>query len=594
MQIQCTLTNESFTSKYGNSIGENDSISDISTISLYAARRDWAAFQVLLYAEEEFSLRVGNHPAFSPVDHVTCIRIQAETDSFPDSCLELHLVGMAEDDDRVEKSDLLLELDSLYVERKKIQPVWIELKIPEDTDPGVYNGRIRVYSQIMFQDEEYLKELTFTVAVSDVLMPETANYSFYLDLWQHCSNISRKHEVALWSDEHFIVLEEYVKSLADLGQKAVTVVVSEIPWSGQRCFRTRNYLSDLFEYSMISVKRKRDGTYTYNFSVMERYIRLCKKYGIDREIEVFGLVNIWTDKEEGYGGVSDYPDAVRIRYLDEADGCYKYMDNSSDITAYIKALGTYFTDNGLMDKVRIAADEPADIDRYRKSIEILKENVPAFKLKTAINHVEFISEFKDHIDQFVPNLSCVCKESDLLRKLKEKEDKTVLWYVCCNPEYPNTFIASPLVESRLLGILTSFMNLDGFLRWNYTVWPENPRERISYRYPEWKAGDTNFVYPGNNGRPILTLRYKNLKRGIEDFELINMIKQDHPNADKVISEIWDIILRQKDTVNFDPEKGHTREELFSLNYDDYAKARRIMLDSICSDKLPESIQQKTE
>jgi hypothetical protein len=582
MRIKCTLTHESFTSEFGYTAGGDAELPDRSDITLVCGRRDWAAFQILVQAEDEYNLCTGTHPVFSPAYHIPCVRIQTAIDGIPDSCLTMHPVGTAEDDDRIEKSDLLLELDTVFVERKKIQPVWGELKIPEDTEPGTYRGKVRIYSQVMFEDEKHEAELPFTVEVKNVMLPEPSDFSFYLDLWQHCSNIARKHETTLWSDDHFTVLEGYVKSLADLGQKAVTVIVSEIPWSGQRCFRTRNYLSDLFEYSMVAVKKKINGTFMYDYSAMERYIRLCGKYGIHREIEVFGLVNIWTDEEEGYGGVSDYPDAVRIRYLDEADGCYKYMDNLSEITGYIKALETYFSNNGLMEKVRIAADEPADIERYRNSIEILNKNAPAFKLKTAINHVEFIPEFKTRVDQFVPNLSCACKESALLQKLREKEEKTILWYVCCNPDYPNTFISSPLAESRLLGLMTSFMNLDGFLRWNYTVWPENPRERISYRFPEWRAGDTNFVYPGNNGRPILTLRYKNLKRGIEDFELINLIKKNHPDADHVLSEIWNLIFNQQDIKKFDPDNGHTREELYSLDHGDYVKARRIMLDNLSS------------
>lgn len=65
---------------------------------------------------------------------------------------------------------------------------------------------------------------------------------------------------------------------------------------------------------------------------MERYIELCFKYGIDKEIEIFGLTNIWILPEDGYGKVAeDFPDAIRICYFDRSDSCYKYIRYSSSI-----------------------------------------------------------------------------------------------------------------------------------------------------------------------------------------------------------------------------------------------------------------------
>lgn len=575
MRLKSTLTDETYKASYGVDAYGEDVIFESLFNKFIACRGDWGVLQLLLKSDEDFYLNVGKRPNFSPKGPLTSIRVECTVDGLP---VKIFPVGFIEDDDRVYKADLLLHDEVIFVEKDKIQPVWIEVMIPKDTPPGNYTGRVKIYTQCMFEDEELIKVFDFNILVKDVELPEPKNFRFYLDLWQHPSNIARKHEVHLWSDEHFKVLEGYVNSLADLGQKAITVIASEIPWSGQRCYRVKNYPSDLFEYSMIRVERDGSG-YHYDFSVVERYIDLCMKYWIDKEIEVFGLMNIWLDPEYGYTGIAeDYPDGIRIRYYDRNDGAFKYIRNGEEIKAYIKALEKFFIEKDLIDRVRIVADEPGDIGRYKRSLETIREVAPGFRFKSAINHSEFIEEFKNIISDFVPILPGVCEKWETLKELKSKVTGRILWYVCCWPPYPNTFISSPLVESRLIGILTAFMGLDGFLRWNYTVWPEDPRNRISYRFPHWKAGDTNFVYPGKDGRPILTLRYKNLKRGIEDYELLMMFKEKY--GEKTLESLWDKILKTRDIREFHISSGKSPNELYSLDGRDYYGFRSALLEAL--------------
>jgi hypothetical protein len=140
---------------------------------------------------------------------------------------------------------------------------------------------------------------------------------------------------------------------------------------------------------------------------------------------------------------------------------------------------------------------------------------------------------------------------------------------------PNTFISSPLAEAQLIGALTEYMGLDGFLRWNYTVWPENPRERISFRAPNWKAGDTNFVYPGST-RPLLTLRYKNLLRGIQVFELMQMAKERHDGKD-IIARFFEQVIIERDLAQYHPDARKRPEELYQLDGMIYEKAMQRLL-----------------
>ncbi|MHA2012413.1 MAG: glycoside hydrolase domain-containing protein [Candidatus Helarchaeota archaeon] len=68
----------------------------------------------------------------------------------------------------------------------------------------------------------------------------------------------------------------------------------------------------------------------------------------------------------------------------------------------------------------------------------------------------------------------------------------------------------PLIENRLISWFTYYFGLDGFLRRDYAIWPNDLWNRPSYKFPIWKAGDMFFVYPGNDGNLIYSTHCENL------------------------------------------------------------------------------------
>lgn len=151
---------------------------------------------------------------------------------------------------------------------------------------------------------------------------------------------------------------------------------------------------------------------------------------------------------------------------------------------------------------------------------------PSLKYKAAINH-HLLHRAKDRRNCRLCSRSGLYRsEFEKIQQLKNEIKGSMTYYVCCVPELPNTFISSHLLESRLIPWLAFHMNMDGFLRWNYTVWPNDPLHKIAYHYPIFAAGDTNFVYPGRDGQPLLTLRYKHLQKefGITKSSIVTSSK----------------------------------------------------------------------
>ena len=532
---------------------------------LVSVRNSFAAFQLLIESDEPYSINTGRSLYISQNNNAAVYRVEADSPFRTDLFIE----SMHTAEYLTPYADGLLPGDHADFDGVP-SVIWVEAEIPADAVPGLYDFTVRVFRSRMLGAEEPVCAIPGRIEVLRYVLPDVRSRKLHLDLWQHSSNIARQHETPLWSEAHFSVLEPYIKSLGELGQKAVTVIAGETPWCGQGCGRERRVRANMYEYSMIPVRRGADGAFSYDFSIMQRYIDLCAKYGIDREISVYGLCNIW---ENGAfkKPAPDHPDAVRLRYYDEASGRYAFMTRGRDIDDYIRALERYFIETKQIGLVRIAADEPADIGAYRRSVEHIRSVAPSFRFKAAINHAAFIGEFGAVIDDFVPYIEGLSAEYERICEYKRTmPGKRFLWYVCCGPESPNTFIRSPLTESYAIGVLTSFAGMDGFLRWSYTDWTDDPRTEINY--PAFPAGDIALVYPARNGKPMLTLRYKALRRGFELYELLEALKEKGLTG--ALEEAYDCVLRHRD-IRLSANGG-----MFSAEYADYVQLMRIAAEAL--------------
>ncbi len=524
---------------------------DKKEINLAAGRCDFAAFQVLVASDEAYTVNTGEHlylsqNPFGKNNYRVAFDFPLAHEIFQEYSTE---------DNGYSYNDMLSPIDVRDYPERAIAALFIHIPVnTESITPGDYSGKVRIFRQSLFEDEELVGEITVNLKVYEFSLPAPGQRKFYLDLWQNFTSLAQHTDVPLYSDAHFDVIENYLASMQPLGQRALTLVVSEVPWGGQCGWETEDR-GNLFKYSIVTVKKNKEGIFEYDFTKIQRYIDIGAKYGIKDELSLYGLVNILGS---ALGKpASDYPESVRVRYFDEKTGTYRYMRTVWEIDGYIRALEKYFIDTNQISKVRVVADEPANAEAFKISVDHVHKVAPAFRFKAAIIKTEFIEQFGDIFDDFVPDLNTVTEAFDTLSKyVKEMPEKRYLWYVCCGPEHPNMFIKSPLEESYLIGVLTSYFNLDGFLRWNYTEWPEDPRRDLHFR-PNWAAGDTTYVYPGYNGKPLLSLRYHALHRAIQLYELIEAYRERA--GDVAYKSIMSEIIR--------PKAGHEGEVYKFWHYD---------------------------
>lgn len=441
--------------------------------------------------------------------------------------ISLRLVGVVPTPEAGRVCDPLYEVDEFDIDRSAT--LWAGIGVDADASPGIYTGSVS-----LLIDGEKVAENEVELEVAAVTLPDVHDWSFFLNVWMNPATIARWHGVQVWSEEHFDLLWPYVQDLALHGQKSVVAPICYQPWGTQ----TR----DPYPSTISWIKRGDD--YEFDFSVFDRYVELHEQYGIDRAIHCYSIV-------QGPGAT----DSSVIDYMDSESGERVLLRTKVGEDEWIRAWKTFlgaFREHlhakGWFDKVYIAFDEKTD-DVMDKLCGFLQEYASDFKTSLAGNTSDELAVRLDDLSlqigfnergvaETAPPERSAMGVAELLspdnvcvvtRRCPDKMLTT--FYVCCGPAYPNTFLFSPLVESRMLPFLAVQGGFDGFLRWSYNDWSDDP-----YQHPEWNGwptGDTFFVYPGKRG-PVSSLRWEQLREGIYDYELAIIASGNIIDAEEMV------------------------------------------------------------
>lgn len=568
-------------------------------VDIKVAKGEKFAFQLMLAADKEFNCCIDDSSAISWKGLGDRVRISLNTPRGLEDNFDISILGYVQDDTKAYINDAILRDKDVLVEQYIPQMFWIEGSIPRNYNESELMLTIDIFKTVGYEDEEKEHSIDVKVNISDVVLKPLNQSKFFLDLWQHPASLARMYKVGLWSKEHLDIIDNYLKELADLGEKVTTIIVSDYPWAGQSCYRVTKNPSNLFEYNMVNVRKNIDGKITCDFNAIDRIIEIADKYNMNKEIDVFGLLGNWCARDFG-NPVEGYKDPIRVRYFDEKDGVFKFINNTFDLKEYIGLVLDHFMEIGVWDKIRIIADEPNNPEVVEECMEFISSSIRykgenedikkvnnidknkkqkhTVRYKSATHDKGFLDYSKDIIDDMSVNLRLTVENYKDIVHLKKQINENggiLTWFVCCLPEKPNSFLSSPFVENRILGWYTYYFGLDGFLRWDYCLWTEDPWTDSSYKFPLWKAGDMFFVYPGKDLKPIRSVRMENLRFGIQDFELFTML-EEKVGRKYIEKTLMEELLNKKE--NYEA-KSHSEIELgYSLENKKYDLVKNRVLD----------------
>ncbi len=141
-----------------------------------------------------------------------------------------------------------------------VQPIWVTVHVPRDAAPGDYRGTLT----ISLESSKPI-EVPIELELIDWTLPDPHDFITHIGLYQSPESAALYYKVSLWSDEHFELMASSLKQLARVGNKLVIIpLVCRTDEGG--------------EQSIVRWVKQPDGSFKYDFSIMDRYLDLVEEH----------------------------------------------------------------------------------------------------------------------------------------------------------------------------------------------------------------------------------------------------------------------------------------------------------------------------
>ena len=409
-----------------------------------------------------------------------------------------------------------------------VVPVWVTVHVPRNAVPANYEGALTIRAR---GEQPIAVPLRLSVALWTA--PDPHKFQTFVEVVQSPESVAMRYGVPLWSKEHFDLVEKSLGLVAQLGNKTAYIpLISETNLGNAE--------------TMVRWIRQEDGSYTYDFSVMDRYLDLVEKQQGRPAVVCFYVWDIFLAPTGGYRWGEDRFKAGHLAYgnrgpevslLDPGTGRVTKLQlprhGDSDSMKLWRPLLTAVRDRMKKRGLENAMTLGLVSDRVprKETVAFFKEILP--KIPWAGNsHVIFDNYRRDGLvlkyqsevfdGQYVP-------EPSVRRIYGWKWPgfgayRNIDWVAHTPTEVDDGY---PLTTFRFLGEVELLSGFFGFARIGADFWPvlEDKRGRrvgrIAARYPKssWTRLDirTALLEPGRKGA-IGTARYEMLREGLQEAE----------------------------------------------------------------------------
>lgn len=333
--------------------------------------------------------------------------------------------------------------------------------------------------------------------------------------WFHADCLADYYNVESFSEEHWRIVENFIKVAAENGINMILTPVFTQPLDtkvgGER---TTVQLVDI---------TYENGEYSFDFTKLKRWLELCKRYGI-KYLEIAHLFTQWGAHATPKIIVKENGELIKKFgwHVSATSDEYKEF-----LAAFLPALTNFLKENWEQENVYFhISDEPNEsmMETYTKAKEVAIPYLEGFKVIDALSDYTFYEKgivekpivANDAIDTFI-----------------EKGVKNLWTYYCCaqNVDVSNRFMAMPSARNRIIATQLFKYDIEGFLHWGfnfynsqYSIEKINPYE-VTAAKGAFPSGDPFLVYPGENGEALPSIRLRVFYQALQDLRAFQWLAE---------------------------------------------------------------------
>jgi len=412
-------------------------------------------------------------------------------------------------------AEVLVESDAVELggNPSSYRGILVTVDVSPNAIPGVYKGILELKSA------EEVVSSPFSIRVHKTRLAASPTLSTHYWLSPDPKDLTSGQPPEWWSEEHWRLLENAGRTLREYGQDTLWTPLIN------------------YEHPLITTTRKRDGSYTFDFSRFDRWMEMFLKLGFERMA--------------GQQIVS-LPGGRGIAVIDETSGKTEWLFGGAEqqkawidlIPVFFDSLYQHLQEKGWADEyIQHLYDEPRDFEKYKTLSELLRKHMPGVR---SIDAVRTNPEYSPFVDMQVFDIFMIYPHAQRLVAERKSQGQESWLYHCCSPypPYPNRHLDERLSDSRLYPWLCYLLNADGYLYWAANMYRGADPYKTSVgplpngsQDPGHPPGDNWMFYPGPNGLRG-SMRMEAFRDGMQDHTLLSMLAaKDKGRADEIMKQV---------------------------------------------------------
>ncbi len=372
---------------------------------------------------------------------------------------------------------------------------------------GVFDIKISLYDT----QNKLLNSVSISVDVLPFKLPRP---KLLYTNWFHYDCLAELYNEKVFTDRYFEILSDYIEKASRNGMNMILLPAFTPPLD-------TGINDERMTVQLVEVT-KTNGKYSFDFSLMKRFIDICRKNGITH-FEHSHFFTQW--------GAKNAPKIIVCE-----NGKYKKMFGwkakatgkayVSFLRQYIKSLKVFLAQEKLEKNILFhISDEPNEdmLESYNAARNTIIDLLDGYMVGDAMSHIEFYEKGFCNIP-----ISTTSTIHDFIGKC----DNLWAYYTGLSSleGRSSRILTISRERNRMLGIQLYYYNIKGFLHWAYNnYYGEQSRYRFNpainpcggFALP----GTSYMVYPSFDGKCFQSVRQKTFAEGLCDIRLLQLLEK---------------------------------------------------------------------